>query len=70
MEQPGGLQDARGPVPIGDGLTIVPTSPSDAAWWQVWSEDTFDREAPRRVKVEGEGLEKGLVELWVRHLSE
>jgi len=38
--------------------------------WQLWYQDTFDREAPRKVEAEGEGLEKGLYELWKRHLSE
>ena len=38
--------------------------------WQLWYQDTFDREAPRQVEAEGEGLEKGLYKLWKRHLTE
>lgn len=38
--------------------------------WQVWYQDTFDREAPRRVEVEGRGLVEGLAELWRFHLRE
>ena len=38
--------------------------------WQVWYQDTFDRETPRWVEAAGEGLENGLCELWRRHISE
>ena len=40
------------------------------AQWQIWYQDTFDRETPRKVEVEGQGLVDGLVELWSRHLKE
>ncbi|MFC1852754.1 hypothetical protein ACFL27_21355 [candidate division CSSED10-310 bacterium] len=40
----------------------------DDVAWQVWYQDTFDRECPRQVEVEGVGLVKGLTELWARHL--
>jgi hypothetical protein len=40
------------------------------AEWEVWYEDTFDRETPRQVETSGEGLAAGLVELWDRHLFE
>ena len=38
--------------------------------WQVWYQDTFDRECPRQIEVTGQGLQAGLIELWDRHLSE
>ena len=44
--------------------------PEPDAVWQIWYEDTFDRETPRRVEVSGEGLALGLTELWSRHLFE
>jgi len=40
------------------------------AEWQVWYEDTFDRECPRQVQAAGTGLAAGLVELWRYHLRE
>ena len=42
----------------------------DEVNWQVWYQDTFDRECPRQIEVEGQGLLAGLIELWTRHLSE
>ena len=44
--------------------------PAPEAEWQVWYEDTFDRECPRQVEIAGRGLANGLVELWARHLFE
>jgi hypothetical protein len=44
--------------------------PAPEAEWQVWYQDTFDRECPRQVEVAGRGLAKGLIELWARHLFE
>lgn len=44
--------------------------PAPEAEWQVWYQDTFDRECPRQVKVAGRGLVRGLSELWARHLFE
>jgi hypothetical protein len=41
-----------------------------SARWQVWQQDTFDRESPRLVMASGAGLVDGLVELWSLHLSE
>lgn len=41
-----------------------------SAQWQVWQQDTFDRESPRLVVASGVGLVDGLVELWSLHLSE
>ena len=38
--------------------------------WQLWYEDTFDREAPRLIEAEGRGLVRGLVALWRRHLKD
>lgn len=40
------------------------------AVWEIWYQDTFDRESPRRVDLSGRGLVNGLVELWARHLFE
>lgn len=40
------------------------------AEWEVWYQDTFDRECPRQVEVVGRGLAAGLTELWARHLFE
>ena len=40
------------------------------AEWQVWYQDTFDRECPRQVEISGQGLVEGLTELWSRHLHE
>jgi hypothetical protein len=40
------------------------------AEWQVWYQDTFDRESPRQVEAAGRGLVKGLIKLWARHLFE
>jgi hypothetical protein len=44
--------------------------PVPDAEWEIWYEDTFDRECPRQVEIAGLGLAKGLVELWARHLFE
>ena len=44
--------------------------PEPEAEWEVWSEDMFDRETPRRVELSGHALAAGLAELWARHLSE
>ena len=38
--------------------------------WEVWYQDLFDRECPRQVDISGIGLQKGLFELWSRHLKE
>ena len=38
--------------------------------WEVWYRDTFDLEAPPSVDLSGRGLDKGLTELWARHLFE
>jgi len=40
------------------------------AEWEIWYQDTFDRECPRQVEIAGRGLVKGLIELWARHLFE
>ncbi|MFP4346204.1 MAG: hypothetical protein ACLFU8_16020 [Anaerolineales bacterium] len=45
-------------------------SSEDNAEWQIWHQDTFDRESPRRMELQGRGLVKGLAELWLRHLTE
>ena len=38
--------------------------------WQLWLQDNFDRETPRRVVSSGQGLLAGLTELWACHFSE
>ena len=40
------------------------------AEWEVWYQDTFDRECPRQVEIFGQGLVEGLIELWTRQLFE
>ncbi len=50
------------------GKDIIDLAPE--AEWQVWYQDTFDRECPRQVEVAGQGLVQGLIELWARHLFE
>jgi len=44
--------------------------PFPDAGWEVWYQDTFDRETPFTVEAKGRGLIAGLIELWARHLSE
>lgn len=44
--------------------------PAPDTKWQVWYEDTFDHECPRRIDISGRGLVWGLTELWARHLYE
>lgn len=44
--------------------------PVSNAQWQLWCQDTFDRETPRQVQVEGRGLVAGLAALWSYHLRE
>jgi len=44
--------------------------PDLGAEWEIWYQDTFDRECPRQVEVVGQGLVEGLTELWTRHLFE
>ncbi len=50
------------------GRWLVDSDPD--AEWEVWYQDTFDRECPRQVEVVGQGLAAGLTELWARHLLE
>ena len=38
--------------------------------WELWYQDTFDPECPRRVEVAGSGLVPGLLALWAHHLLE
>lgn len=38
--------------------------------WQLWYKDLFDRQCPAEMESEGEGLVRGLTELWLRHLAE
>ena len=40
------------------------------AEWEIWVQDTFDRESPRQVEIAGQGLVEGLTELWEHHLFE
>jgi hypothetical protein len=38
--------------------------------WELWYQDLFDRECPRKVDSRGQGLVQGLTALWAHHLSE
>jgi hypothetical protein len=40
------------------------------AEWELWYQDTFDRECPRQVQAAGKGLAAGIMQLWTRHLFE
>jgi hypothetical protein len=44
--------------------------PAAGATWELWYQDLFDRECPRKVEISGQGLVQGLAELWARHLFE
>lgn len=50
------------------GIDLIDLAPE--AEWEIWYQDTFDRECPRQVEIAGIGLLKGLIELWARHLFE
>ena len=53
-----------------DARLLTDLDPDPEAEWQVWYQDTFDRDCPRQVEAEGRGLAAGLAELWARHLRE
>ena len=38
--------------------------------WEIWYQDSFDIETPRKIELSGVGLIKGLNALWARHLYE
>ena len=42
----------------------------ETAQWELWYQDTFDRESPRQKEVTGIGLKQGLCNLWAYHLYE
>ena len=44
--------------------------PGTEAEWELWYQDTFDRECPRQVEAAGRGLMDGLIALWAHHLLE
>lgn len=46
------------------------SEPVPEAQWEIWYQDTFDRESPRGIDAAGSGLVEGLIELWARHLFE
>lgn len=48
----------------------IPKTIASELAWELWYQDTFDRECPRQVELVGKGLLAGLIELWKRHLSE
>jgi len=52
-------------VPLQEGQESL-----TGARWEIWYRDTFDRECPPSVDVRGQGLTRGLMELWARHLFE
>jgi hypothetical protein len=45
-------------------------NPASEATWELWYQDLFDRECPRKVEMSGTGLVQGLAETWARHLFE
>ena len=45
-------------------------NPVAEATWELWHQDMFDRECPRKVELRGQGLVQGLAELWARHQFE
>lgn len=47
-----------------------PRRPHDKTRWAIWSRDLFDREAPPRRDLEGEGIVPGLAALWERMVKE
>jgi hypothetical protein len=49
---------------------MTPTDPAPSARWQLWYEDRFDRETPRRIEQSGVGLLAGLMALWRHHLRD
>jgi hypothetical protein len=52
-----------------ESIIDVQASAAEAIW-DLWYEDTFDREAPRRVELTGRGMLEGLVQLWARTLTQ
>lgn len=44
--------------------------PDPEVEWEVWSEDTFDRETPPMREARGKGLVNGVKALWIRYLLE
>ena len=48
----------------------VYSDPAPVAVWELWYQDLFDRDCPRKVEASGQGLVQGLAELWARHLFE
>jgi hypothetical protein len=44
--------------------------PAPDATWELWYQDTFDRDCPRQVEAAGVGLVAGLLTLWRHHLFE
>ena len=53
-----------------DQMDLEIRDPASEATWELWYQDLFDRECPRKVEVSGTGLVQGLAELWARHLFE
>ena len=51
-------------------IAPTPDDPHRDARWNIVYCDTFDRECPPSVEVEGRGLVPGLIELWARFLFE
>lgn len=51
-------------------LGKILTDPAPEAEWDLWYQDNFDYECPRRIQLSGKGLVKGLIELWTHHLRE
>ncbi|MBA2538373.1 MAG: hypothetical protein H0V17_01955 [Deltaproteobacteria bacterium] len=51
-------------------LVAAVDDPQPGLHWEVIYRDTFDRECPPSVEVEGQGLVRGLAELWARFVFE
>jgi len=48
----------------------VANIPLQDSRWQLWYQDLFDPETPRQLESQGQGLEKGLIALWLHHLRD
>jgi hypothetical protein len=45
-------------------------NPAADAAWELWYQDLFDQECPRKIEMSGQGLVPGLAKLWALHLFE
>jgi hypothetical protein len=63
-------RDENKPMMKSNQMDTESCKPEADAAWEVWYQDLFDREFPRKMEVSGQGLVPGLAELWARHLFE